>query len=495
MLLSDDLLLDYKRCQRRTFLNVCGDRAHREPDRDFLLKLRDENRQHIQSILAKEAEYTQPQFKKGDWQAGAKKTQSLMAEGIEVIYRGVLWWEGDRKQNSHLEEIDSPSPFNYLAKPTFLIKHPGRSIWGNWCYVPVNVKLGKKPKPEYKTIAAFHAYLLARVQGTVPPYAELMLRGKKQYFVDLESWIPRMLGVLQTCQKMLVDRAEPEVFISRQRCNLCHWAGYCHEVARAQNHLSLVPGVTPSRYESLQILNINTLEALADLNPFADPELLDSDIATQLQQQARSLLENRPRLHPLSSRFSQRTFPSAPIELYFDLEAEPDRNVDYLFGILCVNHQTKTEKFYGFLAEQPEEEALIWQQFLALLARYPQAPVFHFSEYEVDTVKRLTKLYKNTPFPLKTLLSRFVDLHHWVTKTAIMPVESYSLKSLANWLGFTWRDSDIAGDRAVCLYDDWLKGGDRALLETILRYNEDDCRATYRLKIWFEQFWNQPPFS
>lgn len=494
MFLSDNLLLDYKRCQRRTFLNVCGDRAQKEPDRDFLLKLRDENRQQIQKILTEEVEYVQPQFKKGDWQDGAEKTRVLMAEGVEVIYRGVLCVEGDRKQNPNFEN-NQPSLFTYLAKPTFLIKQPGTSIWGNWCYVPVNVKLGKKPKPEYKTIAAFHAYLLARVQGSLSPHAELILRGKRQYFVDLESWIPRMMEVLQTCQQMLADRAEPEVFISRQRCSLCHWTGYCHEIARAQNHLSLVPGVTPNRYESLQILNINTLEALANLDPFSDPELLDPDVARQLRQQARALLENRPLLRPLSPHLSRRSFPSAAIELYFDLEAEPDRNVDYLFGILCVNHQTKTEKFYGFLAERPEEEALIWQQFLALLARYPRAPIFHFSEYEVDTVKRLTKLYKNTSFPLKTLLSRFVDLHHWVTITTTLPVESYSLKSLANWLGFTWRDSDIAGDRAVCLYDNWLKGGDRALLDTILRYNEDDCRATYRLKTWFEQFWIHRPIS
>ncbi|MGK7924332.1 MAG: TM0106 family RecB-like putative nuclease [Spirulina sp.] len=488
MLLSDDLLLDYKRCQRRTFLNICGDRAYKEPERDFLLKLREENRQQIQEILAEEV-YAQPQFHKGDWQEGAEQTRILMAEGVELIYRGVLLVERNALPLQSREDTTQSYSIDYLAKPTFLIKHPGTSIWGNWRYVPVNVKLGKRPKPEYKTIAAFHAYLLARVQGILPPHAELILRGKKQYFVDLDSWIPRMVEVLQTCIQMLADRAEPEVFISRQRCSLCHWHQYCHAIAREQNHLSLVPGVTPNRYEALQILHINTLDALAALDPQVAPELLDPKIASQLRQQARSLLENRPFLRPISARSSRQPFPSAPVELYFDLEAQPDCNVDYLFGVLCVNHQTQTEKFYGFLAEAPEEEGLIWQQFLALVARYPDAPIFHFSEYEVETVKRLTKLYKNPAFPLKHFLSRFVDLHHWVTTTVTLPVESYSLKSLANWLGFTWRDSDIAGDRVVCLYDNWLKNGDRVFLDTILRYNEDDCRATYHLKTWFAQFW------
>ncbi|WP_204103581.1 MULTISPECIES: TM0106 family RecB-like putative nuclease [Spirulina sp. CCY15215] len=492
MLLTDDLLLDYKRCQRRTFLNIYGDRAHQEPPRDFLLKLREENQQQIQEILAEKA-YVQPQFEKRNWQDGGQQTRILMAEGVELIYRGILFIEGDRKEIQDVEEMNKrslhPSSFDYLGKPTFLIKHPGHSIWGNWFYIPVNVKLGKRAKPEYKTIAAFHGYLLTRIQGILPPHAKLLLRGKNPYYVDLEIGIPSMLKVLQNCTQMLLDRDEPEVFISRQRCSLCHWSNYCHAIARDQNHLSLVPGVTPSRYEALQSLNVNTLEALATLNLPIDAKLIEPEIVDQLQQQARSLLENRPFLRPIGDRQSYNTFPTAPVELYFDLEAQPDRNVDYLFGVLCVNHQNKTEKFYGFLAEQPEEEGFVWQQFLSLVARYPHAPIFHFSEYEVETVKRLTKLYKNTPFPLKDILSRFVDIHHWVTTTATLPVESYSLKSLANWLGFTWRDSDVAGDRVVCLYDNWLKCGDRSALETILRYNEDDCRATYHLKTWFEQFW------
>lgn len=492
MLLTDDLLLDYKRCQRRTFLNIYGDRTHKEPPRDFLLKLREENQQQIQEILAGRT-YVQPQFKKRDWQEGAKQTRILMAEGVELIYRGILLVKGDREETQNGENIneqDLPvSSLDYLGKPTFLIKHPGYSIWGDWLYIPVNVKLGKRAKPEYKTIAAFHAYLLMGIQGIFPTQAKLLLRGKNPYYVDLAIGIPRMLEVLQNCKQMLLDRDEPEVFISRQRCSLCHWSDYCHAIARDQNHLSLVPGVTPSRYEALQTLNVNTLEALANLDLPVDATLLEPEIAAQLQLQARSLVENRPFLLPVSDRQSLSVFPSASVELYFDLEAQPDRNVDYLFGVLCVNHQTKTEKFYAFLAEQPEEEGFVWQQFLALVARYPHAPIFHFSEYEVETVKRLTKLYKNSPFPLNDLLSRFVDIHHWVTTTVTLPVESYSLKSLANWLGFTWRDSEVAGDRVVCLYDNWLKGGDRSALETILRYNEDDCRATYHLKTWFEQFW------
>ncbi|MDY7015469.1 MAG: TM0106 family RecB-like putative nuclease, partial [Cyanobacteriota bacterium] len=162
--------------------------------------------------------------------------------------------------------------------------------------------------------------------------------------------------------------------------------------------------------------------------------------------------------------------------------------LDYLLGVLLVDRGKGTEQFFPFLAETPDEERRIWEQFLALSGRYPEAPIFHFSEYEAEAVERLARRYQTPPTRLEPILSRFVDLHAWTMKSATLPVESYSLKSLAGWLGFQWRDRGASGEVAVCWYDRWLLGGDRAWLEAIVRYNEDDCRATYLLKDWLTRF-------
>ncbi|MBE9117639.1 TM0106 family RecB-like putative nuclease [Lusitaniella coriacea LEGE 07157] len=477
MLLTDNLLLDYKRCQRRAFLEVCGEVAQKEAEREFLLKLRRENQKQVEEILAHQM-YQKPSFSRGDWQEGTRQTQQLMAQGVELIHRGVLWV-------SESEELGiRGTPL--LGKPTLLVKQPGVSKFGNWAYSPVNVKLGKRPKPEYKVIAAFHAYLLAQIQGILPKNPLLVLRQQKRYGVDLHNWLPRMKTVAINCYQMLLSEMEPDVFISRQRCGLCQWHTHCRAIARNLNHLSLVPGVTPSRYQQLQQLGVTSLAALATESSEEIDEVLGDEIAFQLQQQARSIVENRAFFRENDRALS--AIPTAEVEFYFDIEAEPDRNLDFLLGVLVVNRRDKTEQFYPFLAEHPDEEALIWQQFLALTERYPQAPIFHYSEYEVDTVKRLARQYPTPNHSLQPLLSRFVDLHAWVTATATLPVESYSLKSLAQWLGFEWRDRDASGDRTVCWYDRWLHSGDRALLDAILRYNEDDCRATYCLKDWLVDF-------
>jgi len=478
MLLTDTLLLNYRRCQRRTFLEIYGDRAQKEPEREFLQKLQRENQKQVEEVLAEQTSY-RPHFSKGDWQAGAEQTLQLMQQGVDCIDRGVL-------VGQNLASFPAAEGITFLGRPTFLLKRPGLSKFGPWEYIPSNVKLGKRPKPEYKTIAAFHACLLGELQGVVPATSQLILRGGKQYAVDLNSWLPRMQEVVSACVTMLLSQQEPEVFISRQRCSLCRWQSYCHAIAQSQEHLSLVPGITPRRYQQLQEFGINSLEKLA-VSPTPEiQETLGDEIAWQLQQQARSLVEQRAILKPDFPLNLQ--LPTAEVELYFDIEAEPERNLDFLLGVLCVNRRTKQERFYAFLAEKPEDEGVIWEQFLALVGLHPNAPIFHFSAYEVETVKRLAKLYKTPKDRLRPVLSRFVDLHDWVTSSVTLPIESYSLKSLANWLGFEWRDREASGERTVCWYDRWLQEGDRALLDAIIRYNEDDCRATYCLKNWLASF-------
>ncbi len=498
MLLTDAHLLDYKRCPRRAFLNLSGNPKERDSERDFLLKLRQESQNHIEAVLAACRNNPPlpdlppglpctPETPLADWQGRAQETETLMQQGVACIYQGML--RGSASLEPPTDNVQ------LLATPHLLIRQPGISRFGDWLYVPASIQLGRRPKPEYKIVAAYYAELLAAIQGVVSPTAYLFLRHANRYGnyprvcpVDLREWRPRLQKTLAECLAMLTQSQEPEVFISRQRCSLCHWYSHCYNLAQTQQHLSLVPGVTPSRYQSLQALGVVNIQSLAAACPVNLGEVIGEEVASQLQQQAQSLVENRAMRRVGRQIRSASEIPTAAIELYFDIEAEPERNLDYLLGILLVNRQENRQQFYAFLAEKPEEEGEIWQQFLAFVNRYDQAPIFHFSEYEAETIKRLASLYHTPRRQFAPLLSRLVDLHHRAINSVTLPVESYSLKSLANWLGFKWRDVGVGGDQCVCWYDQWLQTGDRRFLDLILRYNEDDCRATLHLKDWLIKF-------
>ncbi|MCC5623925.1 TM0106 family RecB-like putative nuclease, partial [Nostoc sp. CHAB 5715] len=300
--------------------------------------------------------------------------------------------------------------YTLLSSPDLLVKRPGKSCFGDWMYVPASIELGKRPKQEYQVVAAFHAQVLATVQDFAPETAWLILRTKERnYPVDLLKWTPRMQQILEELIQVLELPNPPEVFISRQKCNLCHWYSQCYAIAQSEKHLSLLPGVTPIRYTQLQDVAITTLESLANTSPTILENLLgfDSEVAPKLVVQAQSALEKRPLILPYPLPIKDITF-TAPIELYFDIEAQPDLDLNFLLGVLVVDRLANTEQFYSFLADKPEDEELVWQQFLDLVWQYPEAPIYHFCVYEFDTVKRLAKLY-NTPSSLvRPVLSRFV---------------------------------------------------------------------------------------
>ncbi|MEL6385615.1 MAG: TM0106 family RecB-like putative nuclease, partial [Cyanobacteria bacterium J06626_18] len=104
-----------------------------------------------------------------------------------------------------------------------------------------------------------------------------------------------------------------------------------------------------------------------------------------------------------------------------------------------------------------------------------------------QTVRRLAEQY-GTIIDIDELLSRFVDIHKRIVDAVTLPIESYALKHIARWIGFEWRDSEANGAQSICWYNEWLTTGDRTYLDAILRYNEDDCRATYYVKRWLAEF-------
>ncbi|MBW4539636.1 MAG: TM0106 family RecB-like putative nuclease [Myxacorys chilensis ATA2-1-KO14] len=479
MFLTADLLLNYQRCSRRAFLDTFGDAQHKDPPNDYLAKLIQDSTAHRRQVLESQA-YRRPRYASGDWMAGAQATLKLMQEGVECISQGVLTTENEG--------------ITLVSIPDLLIKQPGYSVFGDWLYVPTDVKLSKRPKQEYQIIAAYHVMVLAAVQQEWCETAWLQLRGRGLFEVDLWEAVPRMQEIVDGCLAALRQAQEPEVFISRSRCSLCHWYSHCYAIAKSNHHLSLLPGVTQTRYAQLQALNLTTVEALAHTSPTLLEPLagFGRETAHNLVRQARSTLYNSALLDESlaygSGHFYAQSIPTAPIELYFDIEAEPGLNLAYLHGILVVDRIKQTQTFHPLLAEAPDQEPIVWQQFLDLVWAYPDAPIFHFCPYETQTVERLGKLYETPDELIRPLLSRFVDLHDRVTQTVTLPVESYALKHIARWIGFDWRDSTANGAQSIYWYAQWLETRDRKYLDSILTYNEDDCRATYVVKEWLTAF-------
>ena len=58
-----------------------------------------------------------------------------------------------------------------------------------------------------------------------------------------------------------------------------------------------------------------------------------------------------------------------------------------------------------------------------------------------------------------------------------MPAPSFSLKAAAPAFGFNWRQDDCGAMDSMVYFTNWLKTGNQDLLNKVLMYNEDDCKA------------------
>ena len=474
MFITSQMLLSYQRCPRQVFLDSFGDRALRGRPSDFRIKLSKDRVKYQNTVLGDQPDWVKPDYPRHDWDTGADATLKLMEQGVSHIHGGVLRFKTDDN-------------ITLISTPDLLTRESGVSVFGDWYYTASDIKLSKRPKQDYQVIAAYHAYLLSEMQGVESTEAWLYLRDKGWYLVDLEVTLAKLLNLLPDLIEIATETYEPDVFIVRNRCQLCAWFDHCYDLAQSSKHLSLLPGVTPSRYPILEENDLLTVEAIANQHPHTLNQNtgFGLSVCQQLVHQARATTSQQPILLAKSSPFETLArLPDSPIELYFDIEAEPSINVVYLHGVLLVNRLTGYQKFYPFLAETPDQEQQAWDSFVDFVMSYPDAPIYHFCPYEVQTMKRFARKY-GTPFTvIEQLVPRCVDVHHWVTQAVTLPIENYTLKVIARWLGFKWRNSEASGAQSICWYEDWLNQNDRDLLNIILEYNEDDCVATYQIKDW-----------
>ncbi len=131
--------------------------------------------------------------------------------------------------------------------------------------------------------------------------------------------------------------------------------------------------------------------------------------------------------------------------------------------------------------------------FAERLAVHPDLHIYHYAPYEPTALKRLMGRYGTREDEVDGLLRGgvMVDLLRAVRQSLRASVESYSIKKMEAFYGFT-REIDLrdAGSSIVA-FEQWLELGDGERpaadhLERIERYNRDDVVSNERLRDWLE---------
>lgn len=276
---------------------------------------------------------------------------------------------------------------------------------------------------------------------------------------------------------------------SSANCKQCHWHSHCLDQLIATDDLTLIP-LLGRAIRDVMIDEIPTVRALSTINPEAFARGKNKTIFSGVgpeslrKFQSRALMLSTPGAQPVLT--APISLMRNPRELFFDIEVDPLRDLCYLHGIVeRLNGDNKTERFVAFFADEEtaDAERQAFADAFAYLTADPNAVIYYWSKYERTRYRVLQAKYPDvcTVVEIEALFEpgRAIDLlYDIVTKSTEWPTHDRSIKTLAKFLGFNWRDTHPSGAASIQWFDEWVSLRDPAMKQRILDYNEDDCIAT-----------------
>jgi len=301
----------------------------------------------------------------------------------------------------------------------------------------------------------------------------------------------------QTMWEEYEDALETVTAISKQAietdpalisaCKLCHWRSHCRRQIGQSDDLTLISELGrskrdkfPSELKTVRGLASADLESLIRGSKTTIPGIGAKTLRTY---HARAVLQKQEKAKPYFTEPVE--LPTATSELFFDVETDPFRDLCYLHGfVVRADGDNATERFEAFTADEATDElekeafAGAWH----FVHAHADALVYYYSPYERTTWKKLARKYPEVASEDEVVAlfeqARFIDLYNDIVRSKmIWPTHSLSIKALAKFLGFGWRDTDPSGAASVQWFHQWVETGDATIWARILEYNEDDCRA------------------
>ena len=393
---------------------------------------------------------------------------------------------------------------------------PGmRSNLGDFYYEPYDTKLARETRGGTILQLALYADLLGEIQGVTPERFFVVTPGKDfivqayrlaDYAAYFRMVRARMLRVLEKEAEVLLAEIYPDPV---EHCDVCRWWERCNKRRRDDDHLSFIAGVGLSQRTELVSHGVTTLAAAAAMPvPITfKPSRGTTETYNRIAEQAQVQLEQRTKKEPIfkvlpvvPAQGLCRLPEPSPGDLFLDLEGARfvrEGGHEYLFGLGHVTASGGFEYRRWWAMDAVEEQAAFEALMDAIMhARTvdPHLHIYHFAPYEPTALKRLAGRYATRQDALDELLRGecFVDLYAVVRQAVRAGVESYSIKELEQYFGYT---------RAIPLRDAAthriaieiaLEIGEHGAIpeetrEIVEQYNRDDVVSTWRLRDWLER--------
>jgi predicted RecB family nuclease len=285
-------------------------------------------------------------------------------------------------------------------------------------------------------------------------------------------------------------------------CRSCPWWTVCGPELANKRDVSLVVRGEPAM--ELRDAGISTVDKLAVVD--AERETSVVSWSPKNYAEAAALAKAWLAELPMVRRVEQVTVPRADVEVDVDMESFGDSGA-YLWGCLLTGADIGMRQgYHAFLTWDPlptTDEARSFAEFWLWLTEVRKRTAdagLTFRAYCYNALAENRWLFGSVDrfadfpaMPDRAEIQSFVDSPEWVdlflsVSDQFLCSHGKGLKVVAPVAGFHWRDSEASGEASMRWYREAvaLDGGtpDLTQRERLLRYNEDDVRATQVLRYW-----------
>jgi uncharacterized protein len=483
-------LYDYTQCPHRVWRDIYGPQDEKIKETNpFVQLLWDRGIAHEAKVVSELGDFTD--MTPGTLAERAAQTIEAMHGQTPLIYQGVLQFE------------------NMLGIPDLLERLPdGR-------YVPIEIKSGMgfegvreedgepgKPKKHYAVQLALYVDLLNRLGFENNRLAKVIDIRSSEVEYDLNSPIgkkdTRALWdyyeqVKNNVDLLLKNEAQNKPALAGI-CKLCPWYLSCKKWVDESGDLTKIFYLGRSRRDRINedlgiekitdILSVDVKVVMREKSK--DKQFLygvGEKTLTEILRRAKVLIKiKKPVVYePIE-------FPKVSYELYFDIEDDPTQEFVYMHGVYLKGPNGEEYKDFTATELTAEAEKKAWQDFWDFIRSLPadDFSVYYYSHHEKTAYRRMQKVYPDvvSEDELESFFSNpfVIDLYDVVKRYTDWPVSSYSLKDLAQYLGFNWQDETPSGALSIQWFNEFIETGDGKILKRLLTYNKDDCKATMVLK-------------
>lgn len=482
-LITASMLYNLSQCPHRLFLDVHGDPGKKDPESSFLRLL---------------------------WEKGTEYEKGVV-EGLNMPFVDLSARPHEVRERLTLEAMDRGEGLIYSGRIRSgdLLGEPDLLLRKENGYVAADIKSssglkegtgdpsGGRLKRHYAIQLSLYTDILEGLglSGGRHPFIWDIHGRKITYNLDMPSGSGSDATLWQL-YRMKLDLARRIVSMeektlpaySSSTCKLCHWNSLCKDMLSLWDDLTLIPELGRARRDAMhpRIKTISEFARadLADLirgqkSVFAG---INPGSLRKFHMRARLLAD--PQARPIIKK--KPHFPDHDSELFFDIETDPMRDICYLHGFLeRKGRDNSTTRYRAFLAQTPDEEGerQAFAQAWAYVLNSMPCAIYFYSKYEQNWWRKLQKRHPGiaTEQQIRDMFNPHsaLDLYYGVVVPCTeWPTTDHSIKTLANYLGFRWRDESPSGADSIEWYHRWTLMGDESVKQRILAYNEDDCIAT-----------------